>query len=125
LVVLGRNLTTALTDFTVHPMSADNIIRIRYHNGDWHVWEGSASYDYPEIPTSCPTYRGFNNRTEAIAYAHQLETETGYVEYGVTVEEPVLHPEPEVRWWGPTGELQQKWKDNTGYVEWRRVPTVC
>jgi hypothetical protein len=117
----GKNLDTSIDRQYKDSMSADNIIRVRAHGGDWHVWEGSASFDYPDIPTGCPSYMGFTDKEEALAYAFQLERQTGYVEYGVSVEEPVFHPEPNIRW-SKLGQLQQEWKDCFGHSEWRKVP---
>ena len=61
-------------------MSADNIIHVhRCKGGKWYVWEQSAS-NPPYVPENAGCYE---DRVSALAAAHDLHEEYGYVEYGV------------------------------------------
>ena len=62
-------------------MSADNIIYVKKNRKKWKVWEQSASCD----PNPNPSAKEYATESKALKAAHELEKETGYVEYGVHV----------------------------------------
>jgi len=62
-------------------MSADNIIFVKKHRKKWKVWEQSASCD----PKPSSRAQEHPTKEKALVAAHNLQEETGYVEYGVNV----------------------------------------
>ncbi len=59
-------------------MSADNIIYVQQIGAQWFVQYGSAS-----CVVEMAKGKSYSTREAALVAAHDLEKETGYVEYGV------------------------------------------
>jgi len=66
-------------------MSADNVIYIRKIDDMWCVWHDSASNDEPKYEKDDVWSDEFKHRWEAVDFAMEMESDIGYVEYGINI----------------------------------------